>query len=240
MYHLTIGQVSIDALTAAFIAAFLAVAVYVSNETYRRETEKKALREALYSEIGWTLSLLCNTISMVAVFGNRPSSREEFLLRLQSEHAHLLQELLRGLINFQTWKDLKEGLTSLIKLDVYNYANKNPTLFYQFHDVYAIDNFYRCLFEILEAITSIDRQEVASADQPKQILNFITLYVKTTLITKTIKLDFKKLKKSIGQQNDLPPAFRVAKDSKQLIDVMCKTSIWPGVESKEQASTRNK
>ncbi len=66
MYHLTIGQVSIDpttlitailALAASVILAFLGATII---ETMRQnsisETEKRALRKALYSEIGWTLT----------------------------------------------------------------------------------------------------------------------------------------------------------------------------------------
>lgn len=64
MYLLAIGPYELDTATVALIAAILALIGVVLNATWlearrRRieiETEKKALREALYSEIGWTLT----------------------------------------------------------------------------------------------------------------------------------------------------------------------------------------
>lgn len=106
MYLLAIGSYEIDTATVALIAAILALIGVVLNatwlETRRRrielETQKKALRTALYSEIGWTLTKIAPILPknvVLAKFGPVKLDWRDLIIRRTLSLFRMLSAFLR-------------------------------------------------------------------------------------------------------------------------------------------------
>jgi hypothetical protein len=159
MYLLSIDPITatlitaVIALTGSFVVTILNATILESRRQNRiRETEKKALREALYREIFFTLVGICTSIN--TVISGKPTS----------------------------WIVLKKGLPMLLSLEVYHYTRKNPTLFYQLPDAFQIDLFYRRVSTFLTEIDSEVEEEEEGEGHSEQILSFMKDTVKSSLV----------------------------------------------------------
>jgi hypothetical protein len=172
MYLLAIGPYEIDTATVALIAAISALTSVVLNatilETGRqnriREIEKTALREALYSEIGWTVRALSLWIPVPS--GSVPV----------------------GI----TCKELAAKLGKSVSLEVYHHTRTQPAIFYQLADAYNIESFYRVVTNTLANI-DVQGEKLTEKDHRERIDQFLRHDLRNRLLIAVNSLDIEKL-----------------------------------------------
>lgn len=120
------------ALAGSILVAFLGATLLETRRQKRiRETEKEALRNALYNEIGWTVRV----IILAIVAQDRPTS----------------EQTVKKFF-WTNWDELKTRVSEDVSTDVYDYTRTNPNRFYELEDAYAIEAFYRAIQELLKQI----------------------------------------------------------------------------------------
>jgi hypothetical protein len=153
MYLFAIGQYEIDPVAATlWTAVFVLIGqlvVNVLNATYLEskrqdrihDKEKKALREAVYSEIAWMLKEIGRTIEAS-------------------------YELPEGdvLTFYRSWDEFKSAVFSRFKSHVYDAARQNPALFYQLEDAFGIESFYRRAQAVLPIVADSSLSPFFSQD----------------------------------------------------------------------------
>jgi len=176
MLLLAIGPYEIDAVTATLITVILTLigwlVINILNatilETRRqnriREIEKTALREALYSEIGWTVRALSFWIPVPS--GSVPVG--------------------------MTCKELAAKLGKSVSLEVYHYTRTQPAIFYQLADAYNIESFYRVVTNMLANIDE-QGEKLTENNHPERIDQFLRHDLRNILLIAVKSLDIKKL-----------------------------------------------
>lgn len=188
MYLFTIGPFSIDESTATLIGAIIALAasliVAFLGATYletrrqnsKHETEKKALRDALYNEIGWTVRAIVNIITI---------HEREPTFEFQKRYF------------WATWEEFRTALSEDTCTEVYDYTREHPVLFYELKDAQNIEFFYREikeeLFKRLDAYAAIT-PEKDREDQGQRIRDFMHGEYQAVLQDATFVLDTEKLR----------------------------------------------
>jgi hypothetical protein len=170
--------VSIDALTAALVTAIFALIISISvnvfSAVYGGAKEKKALWEALFTEIGWVIITIIEASRSELKEDETPDYQK--LPPYHGWRAWLMEdEASEKLSPYHSWKELRTMLSGL-RFDTYNYTRNHPTLYYQLQDAYYIEYFYRIILDFLAQLDSNVEQEESSSnheDKSKQILEFM-------------------------------------------------------------------
>ncbi|MGZ4852675.1 MAG: hypothetical protein ACXV3D_05745 [Halobacteriota archaeon] len=117
-------------LIASLLLNFAAAFLDARRQRIKNAAEKKALRDALYTEIAWTAKLV----------------------------ARRLRAMVNLIEAGQPWDETKKLLPAQMSFEVYHYTREQPALFYQLHDAKAIENFYRVVNGIFYAVDSVDKE----------------------------------------------------------------------------------
>ena len=120
--------VAMASVTVTIILALLNATIFETRRQLRKlETEKTALREALYSEIGSTVRI--------------------FTICIETPPLTYMHEL----------KTLNERMSSAVSSETYRYTRENPVLFYQLHDAGGIESFYQIVRQAVTEFDSYIR-----------------------------------------------------------------------------------